>query len=61
MILDFSVSGEVTVDMVTYLLLVIADMPKDMKGAAPTPATAHLFKVSNNPVPLTHDRAEIFH
>jgi hypothetical protein len=61
MILDFSKSGEVTVDMVNYIKTIISEMPKDMKGTAKTPAPSHLFVVNDNPVPLSKEKADVFH
>jgi hypothetical protein len=61
MILDFSVPGELTIDMVKYVEKIIADMPEEMKGTSATPAAAHLFHVNENPVLLSRDKADIFH
>jgi hypothetical protein len=61
MILDFSVPGEVTIDMVNYVRTVIADMPEEMEGTAATPAAARLFHSNENSVPLSRDKAETFH
>jgi hypothetical protein len=38
MILDFSKSGEVTVDMIDYIKSILAEMPQEMIGSARTPA-----------------------
>jgi Reverse transcriptase (RNA-dependent DNA polymerase) len=61
MILDFSKPGELTVDMVDYIKTIIAGMPKDMEGTSKIPAGSYLFKVSDNPVLLDKETAEIYH
>ena len=61
MILDFSKPGAVTVDMIDYIKTIMAEMPKDMEGTAKTPAGSHLFQVSDHPVLLDGDKAEVFH
>jgi hypothetical protein len=61
MILDFSVPGEVTIDMVNYVRTVIADMPEEMEGTAAAPAAARLFHSNGNSVPLSRDKADTFH
>ena len=58
---DFAVKGEVTIDMIAYIKSVLAEMPEEMKGKAPSPAAAHLFKVNENPVSIDDDHATIFH
>jgi hypothetical protein len=51
MILDFSASGVVRIDMSGYLQTILSEIPKDMNGTIATPATAHLFKVNtDNPL-----------
>ena len=60
MLLDFS-GNDVKVDMSAYLRSVIADMPNEMEGTAPTPAAAHLFKTNvTNPVLLTGEKNATF-
>ena len=62
MILDFSVPGELQVNMIPYVKMVLANAPDDMYGWAPTPAAQHLYKVNEiNPEPVDADKAEIFH
>ena len=53
--------GELTVGMVDYIKTIIADMPKDMKRTAKTLAGYHPLKVSDNPVLLNKEDAELFH
>jgi len=58
---DFSKDGEVSIDMIEYIKSMIAEMPEEMKGKAATPAADHLFKVSDEPVPIEADKADVFH
>jgi hypothetical protein len=61
MMLDFTVPGQVTVDMSSYIQTILEDIPEDMIGKAATPAANHLFEVnSDNPVYLDAARAETF-
>jgi len=61
MTLDFSNPGQVIVDMIEYIKTVLAGMPADMVGSAPTPAASHLFQVNDNPVPLPKAKGDVFH
>jgi hypothetical protein len=58
---DYSVEGEVTVDMIDYVKSVIAEMPDEMIGTAATPAADHLFTISENPILLDKARSDTFH
>jgi uncharacterized protein YbaR (Trm112 family) len=59
---DFTVQGEVTVDMSNYVRIVIAEMPEDMTGKATTPAANHLFDIrEENPVLLDKEKSDTFH
>ena len=58
---DYTEDGAVTIDMVDYVKSIIADMPEDMVGKAPTPAANHLFKTRENSVPLEKGKAEVYH
>jgi uncharacterized protein YbaR (Trm112 family) len=62
MILDFSNEGEVTVNMVPYVKMVLASIPDDMRGKAVSPAANYLYKVNDtDPVLLDEEVAEAFH
>jgi len=62
MVLDFSKPGELSVTMIDYIKMVLADVPEEMRGRAVTPAAEHLFKVNDtNPVPLDEERGKTFH
>jgi hypothetical protein len=58
---DFSGDGAVIVDMSEYVKTVIAGMPDDMVGKAPTPAATHLFKIRDDPVLLEKEKSDTFH
>lgn len=60
MLLDYSVPGEVKVDMTDYVRDMIADFPEDLKGSVSTPATENLFKVTTSKL-LDPLKAEVFH
>jgi len=60
-VFDFTVDGEVKVDMSDYIRTIFADMPEDMIGTAATPAAGHLFNVNENPVLLCTEKAELLH
>ena len=47
MILDFSVKGELTVNMIPYVHMVLASIPADMLGKAVTPASNHQRRVNS--------------
>ena len=61
MTLDFSVPGQVTINMSDYVKTMLNDAPASMDGKAATPAAAHLFKVNtNDPKLLTKEKQEMF-
>jgi hypothetical protein len=62
MTLDFSSPGQANVLMVDYIEDMLEEMPSDMDGEAPTPASNHLFQVNEkDPVMLDDDTATMFH
>ena len=61
MTLDFSVAGQVTINMSDYVKTMLNDAPTLMDGKAATPAAAHLFKVNtDDPKVLTKEKQEMF-
>lgn len=59
--LDFSDPGSVKVTMIDYIMMILHDVPKEMRGKAATPAADHLFRVNQtNPVKLNKEKAESF-
>lgn len=58
---DFSMPGQVKVDMIDCIKTVPAGVPDDMAGKSTTPATSHLFNVSDHPTPVDKEKAKVFH
>ena len=44
--LNFSIPGKVRISVINYIKELLAGLPGDMDGEAPTPASAHLFEIS---------------
>ena len=62
MILDFSVDGELRINMIPYIKMVLAALPSNMRGRAATPAASYLYKINNvNPVYLDEETVDLFH
>ena len=63
MYLDYSMPGEVRVNMDNYLKKVILDFPKEIKVTSPTPAPDHFFDVRSGDECkiLDEERAAAFH
>ena len=63
MVLDYSVPGEVTIDMVDYTSKVVEKFEEQIGKikVAKTPAADHLFQVCENGVKLDKNKAMIFH
>ena len=62
MMLNFREEGKVKISMVVYIEKMLAELPPDMDGTAPTPATNHLFQVNtSDPEKLNKDMADKFH
>jgi hypothetical protein len=47
--------------MLDYVERMLADLPKEMMGEAPTPAAIHLFAVDKNQTPVSEEKAQFFH
>ena len=61
MTLDFSVPGQVTINMSDYVKTMLNDASASMDGKAATPAAPHLFKVNtDDPKLLTKENQEMF-
>jgi hypothetical protein len=61
MTLDYSDPGKVKIKMIDYVEKMLADLPNEMEGEAPTPAGNHLFAVNDNQTKVDEDRAQFFH
>jgi hypothetical protein len=61
--LDFSVPGKVRFTMIDYIKEMLAELPEDMDGEAPTPASNHLFDVNEKSAEMQLDKktADLFH
>jgi hypothetical protein len=58
---DYSVPGQVTVDMVDYMTKITEEFPFDVSKPVPTPAADNIFQVDESSPVLDQERAEIFH
>ena len=62
MTLDFSKAGQLQVNMIRYITLVLDGMPEEMKGTVVTPAASHLFQVNEWSAQLLDgNRKDFFH
>ena len=63
MILDYSVDGEVQIDMTDYVKKMVSEFPQDaLQGPkVSTPASQNLFKVDKRSPRLDKESAELFH
>jgi hypothetical protein len=62
MTLDFSLPGQANILMIDYIEDMLEEMPSDMDGKTPTPASNHLFQVNKkDPVMLDDDTSTMFH
>jgi hypothetical protein len=59
--IDYSETGKVIFTMYDYLEDILAEMPDDMNGGAPTPASDNLFDVDDESPPLNDKESDFFH
>jgi hypothetical protein len=59
--IDYSEKEKVKFTMYDYLEDIIDEMPDDMKGTAPTPASDNLFDVDTESPPLNEKESDFFH
>jgi hypothetical protein len=59
--LDMSVPGEVSVSMIPYLQEITDEFPEEYPKGAKTPAAAHLFTESDDPILLAEPKAKVYH
>jgi hypothetical protein len=59
--IDYSGSDKVQFTMYDYLEDILAKMPEDMKGTAPTPASDNLFNIDEDLIPLNEKESDFFH
>ena len=63
MTLDYSVPGQVSINMSHYVEKMVKEFPQEnLKGAAvASPWNDYLFKVQHDSVPLEKEQAKLFH
>ena len=63
MTLDYSVPGQVSINMSHYVKKMVKEFPQEnLKGASvASPWNGNLFKVQHDSVPLENEQAELFH
>jgi hypothetical protein len=59
--IDYSEKGKVKFTMYDYLEDIMAEIPDDMRGTSPTPASDNLFDVDENSTPLNEKESDFFH
>ena len=55
---DYSIPGQVTVDVVGYVTTLIEEFPFEISKSVPTPATDHIFQVDELSPLLNQEHAE---
>jgi hypothetical protein len=61
MTLDFTEPGVARITMQQYIENILKEMPEEMAGVAPTPATNGLFEVNPDGEKLDTEKNEFFH
>jgi hypothetical protein len=61
MALDYSEKGKVKIKMLDYIDKIIADLPANMDGEAPSPTANHLFTVNDDQTKVGEKKAQFFH
>jgi hypothetical protein len=61
MLLDYTETGVVKIDMQEYVTKILLKMPKDMDGTASLPAAEYLFTIKNGVELLNQEKSEFFH
>ena len=63
MTLDYSVPGQVSIDMSHYVEKMVKEFPQEnLKGASvASPWNENLFRVQHDSIPLEKEQAELFH
>jgi hypothetical protein len=59
--IGYSENGKVKFTMYDYVEDILEDMPGDMKGTAPTPASDNLFDVDEDSAALNEKESDFFH
>ena len=61
MLLDYTETGVVKIDMQEYVTKILGEMPEDMDGTASSPAAEYLFTIKNGIELLNQEKSEFFH
>jgi hypothetical protein len=61
MTLDYSEKGKVKIKMLDYVDKMLADLPSEMDGEAPSPASNRLFTVNDDQTKVGEKKAQFFH
>jgi hypothetical protein len=59
--LDYSERGRVKIKMLDYVDKMLADLPAEMDGEAPSPAANHLLTVNDDQIKVNEKNAQFFH
>jgi hypothetical protein len=61
MLIDYSESGAVKIDMTAYIRKILEEMLEDMDDTATQPAAAYLFTIKEGIEELDEEQKEFFH
>ena len=61
MMLNYSITGNLKIDMVDYIEKMLEEFPEELVGGAAIPATDVLFKVNEGGKKLNEEKAQQFH
>jgi hypothetical protein len=61
MTLNYTEKGKGKVKMIDYIEKMLADLPEEMDGEAPTPAANHLFTVDRDSPTVDEKKGQCFH
>ena len=63
MILDYSVPGQVSIDMSHYVKKMVKEFPQENlnRASVTSPWNENLFKVQHDSAPLEKEQAKLFH
>ena len=61
MTIDYSLPGKLILPMIEYIRKMLDDTPEEMKGESTTPATHHLFDISEDATKLYQADTDLFH
>jgi hypothetical protein len=61
MTLDYSEKGKVKIKMLDYAEKMLANLPAEIDGEAPSPAANHLLTVNGDQIKVDDKKAQLFH